>query len=172
MIRPVRILVVEDEPKVARFLERGLKQQSYAVDVACTGEEGLQLARDYEYDLIVLDVMLPGRDGFAVLRELRTSRQFTRVLMLTARDGPADRVRGLDLGADDYLVKPFDLDEFMARVRALLRRASTEAPLLLRFADLELDPRTRRIGRGGKTIELTAKPFASQPKYRRSSAGA
>jgi two-component system copper resistance phosphate regulon response regulator CusR len=156
----VRILIVEDEPKVARFLERGLKQQAYAVDVARDGEEGLELTADHEYDLIVLDVMLPGRDGFAVLRELRVSRKSTRVLMLTARDGLADRVRGLDLGADDYLVKPFDLDEFLARVRALLRRASTEAPLMLRYADLELDPRTRRVRRGAKPIELTAKPFA------------
>jgi two-component system, OmpR family, copper resistance phosphate regulon response regulator CusR len=155
----VRILVIEDEPKVARFLERGLRQQAYAVDVAANGEDGLQLAGDHEYDLIVLDVMLPGRDGFGVLRELRTSRA-TRVLMLTARDGLSDRVRGLDLGADDYLVKPFDLDEFLARVRALLRRVSTEAPLLLRYADLELDPRTRRVRRGGRAIELTAKPFA------------
>ena len=117
----MRILVIEDEPKVARFLERGLRQQAYAVDVAGNGEDGLQLAGDHEYDLIVLDVMLPGRDGFGVLRELRAWRQATRVLMLTARDGLADRIRGLDLGADDYLVKPFDLDEFLARVRALLR---------------------------------------------------
>ncbi len=145
---------------MARFVERGLKQQAYAVDVASTGEEGLQFASDHEYDLIVLDVMLPGRDGFAVLRELRAARQATRVLMLTARDSLADRVRGLDLGADDYLVKPFDLDEFLARVRALLRRACTEAPLLLVCADLELDPRTRRVRRAGKPIELTAKPFA------------
>ncbi len=156
----MRILVIEDEPKVARFIERGLRQQAYAVDVAGDGEDGLQLAGDHEYDLIVLDVMLPGRDGFGVLRELRTARRATRVLMLTARDGLADRVRGLDLGADDYLVKPFDLDEFLARVRALLRRAATEAPLLLRHADLELDPRTRKVRRGGKPIELAAKPFA------------
>jgi heavy metal response regulator len=156
----VRILVIEDEPKVARFLERGLRQQAYAVDVAGDGEDGLRLAGDHEYDLIVLDVMLPGRDGFGVLRELRAARRATRVLMLTARDGLADRVRGLDLGADDYLVKPFDLDEFLARVRALLRRAATEAPLLLRCADLELDPRSRRVRRGGIPVELASKPFA------------
>jgi heavy metal response regulator len=156
----VRILVIEDEPKVARFLERGLRQQSYAVDVAVNGEDGLQWAGEHEYDLIVLDVMLPGRDGFGVLRELRSARNRTRVLMLTARDGINDRVRGLDLGADDYLVKPFDLDEFMARVRALMRRATTEAPVCLRYADLELDPRTRRVARGGRPVELTAKPFA------------
>ena len=156
----MRILVIEDEPKVSRFLERGLRQQSYAVDVAFDGEEGLGLACEYGYDLIVLDVMLPGRNGFEVLRELRAARHATRVLMLTARDGIGDRVRGLDLGADDYLVKPFDLDEFLARVRALLRRAVTEAPLCLRFADLELDPRTRKDSRGGRPIDLTAKPFA------------
>lgn len=156
----MRILVIEDEPKVARFIERSLKQQAYAVDLADNGEEGLQMAGDHDYDLIVLDVMLPGRDGFAVLKELRASRQAIRVLVLTARDGLTDRVRGLDLGADDYLVKPFDLDEFLARVRALLRRVATEAPILLRYADLELDPRTRRVRRAGRTIELTMKPFA------------
>jgi two-component system copper resistance phosphate regulon response regulator CusR len=156
----VRILVVEDEPKVARFLERGLRQQSYAVDVAPDGTEGLHLARENGYDLIVLDVMLPGLDGFSVLRELRRQQEQPRVLMLTARDGVQDRVRGLDLGADDYLVKPFDLDEFLARVRALLRRSGTDAPLLLTVADLELDPRTRSVRRAGQTVELTAKPFA------------
>lgn len=156
----MRILVIEDEPKVARFLERGLRQQAYAVDVAGNGEEGLRLAMDHEYDLIVLDVMLPGRDGFGVMRELRAAGRKTRVMMLTARDGVGDRVRGLDLGADDYLVKPFDLDEFSARVRALLRRASTEAPLLLAYADLELDPRTRRVRRAGRLIDMNAKPFA------------
>lgn len=145
---------------MARFVERGLKQQAYAVDVAENGEEGLQMARDADYDLIVLDVMLPGRDGFAVLRELRNSRQATRVLILTARDALHDRVRGLDLGADDYLVKPFDLDEFLARVRALLRRVATEAPILLSYSDLELDPRTRSVRRAGRAIELTVKPFA------------
>jgi heavy metal response regulator len=156
----VRILVVEDEPKVARFLERGLRQQSYAVDVAPDGTEGLHLAKECAYDLVVLDVMLPGLDGFGVLRELRRQKDHTRVLMLTARDGVSDRVRGLDLGADDYLVKPFDLDEFLARVRALLRRTGTDAPLLLTVADLKLNPRTREVRRADKTIDLTAKPFA------------
>lgn len=156
----MRLLVIEDEPKVARFLERGLKQQSYAVDVAFDGNEGLQLAGENPYDLIILDVMLPGIDGFTVLRELRRKERFHRVLMLTARDGIADRVRGLDQGADDYLVKPFDLDEFLARVRALLRRGGGEAPLVLRCGDLELDPRTRKVRRGGKPVDLTAKPFS------------
>jgi two-component system, OmpR family, copper resistance phosphate regulon response regulator CusR len=158
----VRILVVEDEPKVARYLERALRQQAYAVDVARDGDEGVRLAGDHDYDLIVLDVMLPGRDGFAVLRELRADGHAGRVLLLTARDAVADRVRGLDLGADDYLVKPFDLDEFLARVRVLLRRAGAGAdlPTRLRYADLELDPRTRAVRRAGRPIELTAKPFA------------
>lgn len=160
MVWRMRLLVIEDEPKVARFLERGLKQQSYAVDVAFDGNEGLQLAGENPYDLIVLDVMLPGIDGFTVLRELRRRDRFHRVLMLTARDGIADRVRGLDQGADDYLVKPFDLDEFLARVRALLRRGGVEAPLVLKCHDLELDPRTRKVRRSGKQIDLTAKPFA------------
>jgi two-component system, OmpR family, copper resistance phosphate regulon response regulator CusR len=156
----MRILVVEDEPKVARFLERGLRQQSHAVDVAANGDDGLRLASENEYDLLVLDVMLPGRDGFSVLRELRAARQSVRVLVLTARDEVNDRVRGLDYGADDYLVKPFDFEEFLARVRALLRRSATEAPLVLRCGDLELDPRTRHVRRAGRPLELTAKPFA------------
>ncbi len=156
----MRILLIEDEPKVARFLERGLRQQSYAVDVASDGTEGLHFARQNSYDLIVLDVMLPGLDGFSVLRELRRRQEQPRVLMLTACDGVHDRVRGLDLGADDYLAKPFDLDELLARVRALLRRSGSDAPLLLKVADLELDPRTRAVRRGGQPIELTAKPFA------------
>jgi two-component system, OmpR family, copper resistance phosphate regulon response regulator CusR len=156
----MRILVVEDELKVARFLERGLRQQAHAVDVATNGDEGLQLASENSYDLVVLDVMLPGRDGFAVLRELRATQQTVRVLMLTARDEINDRVRGLDLGADDYLIKPFDFDEFLARIRALLRRPATETPPALRCGDLELDPRTRQVKRAGRLLELTAKPFA------------
>lgn len=156
----MRILVVEDEPKVARFLERGLRQQFHAVDLAPNGDEALRLAGENDYDLVVLDVMLPGRDGFSVLRELRAGKHPVRVLMLTARDEIADRVHGLDLGADDYLVKPFDFEEFLARVRALLRRSATEAPVVLRCADLELDPRTRLVKRGGKPLDLTAKPFA------------
>lgn len=152
--------MVEDEPKVARFLERGLRQQTYAVDLALDGVQGLQLALESPYDLIVLDVMLPGMDGFSVLAELRRARRSTKVLMLTARDGVQDRVRGLDMGADDYLVKPFDLDEFLARIRALLRRQGTDVPLRLTVADLELDPRTRTVKRAGRNIELTAKPYA------------
>ena len=156
----MRILVVEDEPKVARFIERGLRQQAYAVDVATDGVAGLKLAWEHPYDLIVLDVMLPGRDGFSVLRELRERGSSTRVLMLTARDARADLVQGLDLGADDYLVKPFDLDEFLARVRALLRRAATEPFVVLRHADVELDPRNRKVWRAGRPVEITTKPYA------------
>ena len=156
----MRILVVEDEPKVARFLERGLRQQAHAVDVAGNGDDGLRLAGENDYDLVVLDVMLPNRDGFSVLRELRAAKKAVRVLMLTARDAIDDRVRGLDLGADDYLVKPFDFDEFLARVRALLRRTASDLPVVLRCADLELDPRTRQVRRAGQALELTAKPFA------------
>jgi heavy metal response regulator len=156
----MRILVVEDEPKVARFLERGLRQQAHAVDLAFDGEDGLRLAFENDYDVVVLDVMLPGRDGFSVLTELRTSQKAVRVLMLTARDEVGDRVRGLDLGADDYLVKPFDFDEFLARIRALIRRAASEGQTTLRCADLELDPLTRQVRRGGKPVQLTAKPFA------------
>ncbi len=156
----MRILVVEDEPKVARFLERGLRQQAHAVDLAFDGEDGLRLAFENDYDVVVLDVMLPGRDGFSVLTELRTAQKAVRVLMLTARDEVGDRVRGLDLGADDYLVKPFDFDEFLARIRALIRRAASKGQTTLRCADLELDTRTRQVRRGGKPVQLTAKPFA------------
>ena len=165
----MRILVVEDEPKVARFLERGLRQQTYAVDLALDGTQGLQLALENPYDLVVLDVMLPGIDGFSLLGELRRVHRATKVLMLTARDGVQDRVRGLDMGADDYLVKPFDLDEFLARVRALLRRQGSDAPLRLNVADLVLDPRTRTVKRAGKSIELTAKPYAVLELLMRSS---
>lgn len=156
----MRILVVEDEPKVARFLERGLRQQAHAVDLAFDGEDGLRMAHENDYDVVVLDVMLPGRDGFSVLTELRAAQKAVRVLMLTARDEVGDRVRGLDLGADDYLVKPFDFEEFLARIRALLRRAASEGQAVLRCADLELDPRTRQVRRGGRPVQLTAKPFA------------
>jgi two-component system, OmpR family, copper resistance phosphate regulon response regulator CusR len=156
----MRILVVEDEPKVARFLERGLRQQAHAVDLAFDGEDGLRLAHENDYDVVVLDVMLPGRDGFSVLAQLRAAQKAVRVLMLTARDEVGDRVRGLDLGADDYLVKPFDFDEFLARIRALIRRAASEGQTTLRCADLELDTRTRQVRRGGRPVQLTAKPFA------------
>ena len=156
----MRILVVEDEAKVARFIEEGLKEQAYAVDLAADGEEGLYRALNTDYDLIVLDVLLPKKDGFQVLREVRAARSTALVLMLTAKGGVRDRIQGLDGGADDYLTKPFDFDEFLARVRALLRRGASEGQVVLRFADLEMDPRTRKASRAGKPLSLSAKQFA------------
>lgn len=155
----MRILVVEDEAKVARFIEEGLREQAYAVDVASDGEEGLYRALNNPYDLVVLDVLLPKKDGYTVLSEIRTAGSHVLVLMLTAKGSVRDRVQGLDAGADDYLTKPFDFDEFLARVRALLRRSSADGPLILRVADLELDPRTRKVTRAGRLLSLSAKQF-------------
>ena len=155
----MRLLVVEDETKVARFIERGLREEGFHVETAADGETGLTRARSGQFDLIILDVMLPERDGFSVLRELRAAHVCTRVLMLTARDGVGDRVQGLDLGADDYLVKPFAFAELLARVRALLRRSSTEDAVLLHAADLQMDVRARRVTRGGRLVTLSAKEF-------------
>jgi two-component system, OmpR family, copper resistance phosphate regulon response regulator CusR len=155
----MRILVVEDEKKSASFLQRGLREESFVVDIASDGEEGLYLAQSHPYDLIVLDVLLPKRDGFQVLRELRHQGSRSRVLLLTARDSVADRVRGLDDGADDYLVKPFAFAEFLARVRALLRRGQEGIPSVWRKADLTLDTRSRRVERGGRRMDLTTKEY-------------
>jgi heavy metal response regulator len=155
----MRILVVEDEKKVARFIERGLKEERFAVDVAHDGEAGLELALTNPYDLVVLDVLMPKKDGFQVLAELRAAARPCRVLMLTARDSVDDRVRGLDTGADDYLTKPFAFAEFLARVRALLRRGAVEQTNL-RVADLVLDLKARRVTRAGQPIFLSAKEFA------------
>lgn len=156
----MRLLLVEDEPKVARFIERGMREEHYAVDVALDGEEGLNLALLHDYDVIILDVMLPGRSGFDVLAALRAARRPARVLMLTARDAVEDRVRGLDGGADDYLVKPFAFAELLARVRALLRRSPQEEPVQLRIADLILDLKARKVSRAGQALSLTAREFA------------
>ena len=156
----MRILVVEDEHKLTAVLQRGLQEHGYGVDVAYDGLEGLALAQAAPYDLVVLDVMLPGRDGFAVCRELRAERANVPVLMLTARDAVDDRVAGLDCGADDYLVKPFSFRELLARVRALLRREAGSRDPLLRAGDLELDTVTRDVRRGGRAIELTSKEYA------------
>jgi two-component system, OmpR family, copper resistance phosphate regulon response regulator CusR len=156
----VKILVVEDETKAAEYLRQGLTESGYTVEVALTGTDGLHAAATGDHDLVILDVMLPGVDGFAVLSALRTSKQ-TPVLMLTARGKADDRVHGFDLGADDYLVKPFHFPELLARVRALLKRgqpASTD--LSLRVADLEIDPVRHRATRSGQRIDLTAKEFA------------
>jgi DNA-binding response OmpR family regulator len=156
----MRILVVEDERKVARFIERGLKEERFAVDVAPDGEEGLFLALSNNYDLIVLDVLMPKKDGFQVLRELRAGKCRARILMLTARDSVVDRVQGLEGGADDYLIKPFAFAEFLARVRVLLRRGTTEdSPVSLSALDLMLDLKTRKVTRAGKPVALSAKEF-------------
>jgi DNA-binding response OmpR family regulator len=157
----MRILVVEDERKVASFIRQGLAEEGYAVDVATDGAAALDLALGgTSYDLIVLDVMLPKRDGFAVLRALREHRMAAPVLLLTARDNVPDKVAGLDLGADDYLTKPFAFDEFLARVRALLRRRAAPRTPVLQLLDLRLDPATRQVTRGDRTISLTAREYA------------
>lgn len=156
----MRILVVEDEHRLAAVLRQGLTEQGYAVDVAHDGEEGLGLAEVAPYDLLILDVMLPGLDGLTICRRLRAGGRHTPVLLLTARDAVDDRVAGLDSGADDYLSKPFAFRELLARARALLRRdGQTRAPVL-RAGDLTLDPATREVRRGGRAIELTSKEYA------------
>jgi len=153
-------LVVEDSVKMAGVLKRGLEEEGYAVDVASTGEDGLWMAVENPNDVIVLDVRLPDMDGFEVCRRLRERGQWAPVIMLTARDGVADRVRGLDAGADDYLTKPFSFSELAARTRALLRRGARERPAQLTVGDLTLDPATRAARRGEVAIELSAKEFA------------
>jgi two-component system, OmpR family, copper resistance phosphate regulon response regulator CusR len=155
----MRLLVVEDEPKTAAFLRKGLAEHGCTVDVARTGDDGLRLAQSGDYDLVVLDVMLPGRDGWSVLTELRRAGRPVPVLVLTARDAIRDRVKGLELGADDYLVKPFAFAELLARVRALRRRAAGQPPEGVRVADLELDFVHQRATRAGKPLDLTPKEF-------------
>ena len=156
----MKILVVEDEQRAAEYLRQGLAENGYTVEVALTGTDGLHAAMTGDHDLVVLDVMLPGVDGFAVLSALRTARQ-TPVLMLTARGQMNDKVRGFDLGADDYLVKPFQFPELLARVRALLKRGkAASADPAERVADLEIDPVRHRATRAGQRIDLTAKEFA------------
>jgi DNA-binding response OmpR family regulator len=156
----MRMLVVEDEAPIADFLVRGLKEQGYAVDLATDGLEALELLATVTPDVVVLDIMLPGIDGLEVCRRLRQSGSTTPVLMLTARDAVEDRVRGLDTGADDYLVKPFAVSELMARVRALTRRGAVITDTVLRVGDLELDTGTREARRGGRRVELTTKEYA------------
>jgi two-component system OmpR family response regulator len=155
----MRILLVEDEPRLLRTLAKALREAGYAVDTADTGEEGLFKAQTYDYDAMVLDVMLPGLDGWTVLARLRQHKA-TPVLMLTARDATPDRVRGLDTGADDYLVKPFDLDELLARLRALIRRAAGQPSPRVVLGDVCLDTRSRTVTRAGQPVALTAREYA------------
>lgn len=155
----MRVLIVEDEPKGGDYLRQGLSESGYVVDLARNGIDGQHLALTEHYDLIILDVMLPGVDGWHVLREIRRHGKDTPVLFLTARDKVEDRVKGLELGADDYLVKPFAFSELLARVRTLLRRGRAREPELLRIADLEVDMLRRRVTRAENRIDLTAKEF-------------
>lgn len=156
----MRILLVEDEPRVSSFIVKGLRDQSYAVDLVVDGEEALFKAGINDYDVIILDVMLPVKDGFQVCHELRNQGVKIPVLMLTARDAVEDRVRGLDSGADDYLSKPFDFQELLARIRALLRRAKQIRPEILQVADLQLNTTSHLVIRGGERMSLTAKEYA------------
>jgi two-component system, OmpR family, copper resistance phosphate regulon response regulator CusR len=156
----MRILVIEDEVRMASFIERGLKEEHYVVDVSNKGEDGAFLAAVNPYDLIVLDVMLPDKNGFLICRELRQNNIRTPILLLTARDSVKDKVTGLDAGADDYLPKPFAFEEFLARVRALCRRKDQGKATSLRLADLELDQLTHKVKRAGKEITLTPKEYA------------
>jgi len=155
----MRILIVEDEPRLLRSLARALREEGYAVDTAESGDDGLFKAMNWDYDAVVLDVMLPGLDGWEVLARMRKQKR-TPVLMLTARDAHRDRVRGLDTGADDYLVKPFDLAELLARLRALIRRSSGQAQPCLELGDVRLDTRARSVTRAGQPVTLTAREYA------------
>lgn len=156
----MRILVVDDERKVASFIQRGLKEKHYAVDVAHDADNAMMLAEVNPYDLIILDVLMPGKDGITICKELRKNKVATPVLMLTARNALRDKVRGLDVGADDYLTKPFEFEELLARVRALLRREIREKDSLLKVGDLELNQLTREVKRQEKPIILTSKEYA------------
>jgi two-component system OmpR family response regulator len=155
----MRILVVEDELRLQRNLAKALREEGYAVDTAEAGTDGLHKAESFEYDAVVLDVMLPEMDGWQVVERLRR-RKRTPVLMLTARDAPRDRVRGLDSGADDYLIKPFDLDELLARLRALIRRAAGHAQSQISLRDIVIDTRARMVTRAGELVVLTAREYA------------
>ncbi len=156
----MRVLIVEDQPKTGQYLRQGLAEEGFVVDLAENGVDGSHLALTGEYNVIILDVMLPRMDGWHVLEEIRREDKHTPVIMLTARGHVDDRVKGLNLGADDYLVKPFAFSELLARVRSILRRGKTRDPEILQAADLELDFVRRRVSRGGQQIDLTVKEFA------------
>jgi DNA-binding response OmpR family regulator len=156
----MRLLIVEDDKKVGAFLERGLKEENYAVDVCRSGDEALYLAQLNPYDVIILDIMLPEKDGLTVCRELRDKTVLTPIIMLTAKDTLDDKIAGLNEGADDYLTKPFSFEELLARIRALLRRGQEYKGKVLLVGDLELDPQRRLVTRGGERIELTGKEYA------------
>ena len=163
----MRVLIVEDEAKLAKLLERGLREEGYAADIAGRGEDALWMAAAASYDVLVLDVMLPGVDGFEVCRRLRNDGVWVPVLMLTARDDVDDRVTGLDAGADDYLAKPFAFDELLARLRALTRRSPVERPVVIEVGGLRLDPAAHRACRGEVEIQLSAKEFALLERFMR-----
>jgi DNA-binding response OmpR family regulator len=156
----MRVLVVEDHPSLARSIASGLRDEGYAVDLTFDASEALEQAKVNPYDAIVLDIMLPGRDGWSVLQALRAGNIATPVLCLTARDTVADRVKGLDLGADDYLVKPFAFEELLARVRAVIRRGHHQASAMVQVGDLEIDTARKCAHRGGRQIDLSAREFA------------
>ena len=156
----MRILLVEDDKKLAGYLQKGLVEEQYAVDVYHDGLSGLYWAREFQYDLIILDIMLPGKDGMAVCQELRERGTLTPVIMLTAKDSVQDKIKGLNIGADDYMAKPFSFDELLARIRALLRRTQSYKGSILKVADLELDPVSHKVIRAGKEIILTGKEYA------------
>jgi len=156
----MRVLIVEDEVKIARAIRRGLEHEGYATDVVATGEEAILRATEHDYDAVVLDVRIPAPDGFAVCRQMRARNRWAPVLMLTARDSVEDRIRGLDAGADDYLVKPFSFGELLARLRALLRRAPAARPATVQVGDVALDPAAHIVTRAGRPVELSAREFA------------
>lgn len=156
----MRVLLVEDDSRIARFVAKGLREETYAVDVAATGEDALYQAAINAYDLVILDVMIPAPDGFAVCKELRKSGKRMPILMLTARDAVEDRIAGLDRGADDYLTKPFEFGELLARLRALLRRTGELRPPEIVISDLVIDTVGQRVSRAGKTMSFTAKEYA------------
>ncbi len=154
-----RILVIDDDPAVTRLLKRGLSYEGFAVEVAASGTEGLALARERPSDLVILDVMMPGLDGWEVLRRLRAADEHLPVLMLTAKEAPADQVQGLEAGADDYVVKPFTFEVLLAQIHSLLRRQRVDHPAVLRFADLSLDTGSHTVHRGRREVPLTSMEF-------------